>query len=78
MEKYENIMKLIDESIAKYESDVKWYREHYHQATDEVANLTKAIEVLKKKIEELEEELDFWKPNKCKGEDTNEFVRNDN
>lgn len=61
MEKYENIMKLIDEQIAKYESDVKWYREHYHQATEEVANLTK-------KVKELEEELDFYKPNNCKGE----------
>lgn len=66
MEKYENIIKLIDESIAKYESDVKWYREHYHQATEEVANLQKANEVLKKRVEELEEELDFWKPQKEK------------
>lgn len=53
MEKYENILKLINDAIARYESDVNWYREQYHQATEKVADLTAENKLLKEKIENL-------------------------
>ena len=68
MGKYENILKTLDEAIARKDSDIEWYKEQYHKSVEEVTNLTKANEVLTKKIKDLEEELDFYKPKMVKGE----------
>ncbi|MBR5544895.1 MAG: hypothetical protein IKU66_05415 [Clostridia bacterium] len=75
MGKYENILKMLDEAIARKDSDLKFYKEQYHKATDDIADISKICDEyreentkLKEKIKKLESDLDFYLPKNCKGE----------